>query len=430
MFSCLGIAASLLVMVGCGRTDSRWAKGAPARRVPPVADGLDEFRAEIRREPKSSDAHVRLAAEYFKRDRLYEAAEEFGKGLLLDHQNTEALLGLRHAMAMLEDSANTLSLAEQAMQLSPESPFAQAVIAEAARTFDRALAIHPHDPYLLVRAANCEGKLKHWDKAEKYYRHAAEVAPTLMSPRLMLGNLYLQQGLIGEAASEFEYVVKEQRSSAIGHQALGGVRRLQNRNAEALAEFVEAQRLRPKWIVPFHDAGSICLQMEKYDDALIHFRKALEISPGSPVAQAGLGEVWMVKGEENKAIDAYEKLLVDYPKQPIVLNNLANLYAKRKMFDRAMELAKRAVNVQPYSGIVRDTVGWISHLAGQDREALMHLQEAARFSPKNALIHYHLAKVLLVAGRQSEAAESLRVSLSSGLPTSEKADAERLLANP
>jgi tetratricopeptide (TPR) repeat protein len=143
----------------------------------------------------------------------------------------------------------------------------------------------------------------------------------------------------------------------------------------------------------------------------------------------GLAEALIVQEKLDQAIAVYEKMLADDPKQPIALNDLAYLYARKgQHLDRALDLARWAVKFSPEQGTPRDTLGWVCYRLGRPQEALAHLQEAVRLRPERGLYHYHLGKSLLAAGRYSEAAESFRTALSRGLPPAERSDAEDSLA--
>jgi Flp pilus assembly protein TadD len=64
-------------------------------------------------------------------------------------------------------------------------------------------------------------------------------------------------------------------------------------------------------------------------------------------------------------------------------------------------------NAPRLRGNVADTLGWVHHLMGNQREAARLLSEAAGLEPDNAEVHLHLAVVRLAAGDLGGAAASL-----------------------
>jgi len=65
--------------------------------------------------------------------------------------------------------------------------------------------------------------------------------------------------------------------------------------------------------VKLSDLGYRCLQNKKYDKAGEYFERALEINPDNPYALLNMGVVYEVKGDKDKAIKIYKKLLAINP---------------------------------------------------------------------------------------------------------------------
>jgi Tfp pilus assembly protein PilF len=419
-----------ILLLGCGRVDPKWERTRGKSRSERLPPALEQLRDEVQHETNSSEARVRLGNGFLADDYLRDAAEEYRKAIQLDPQNVEALMGLWQVAARLNDTANTLILAQRAGQLNANDPNARVTLEEAARTFDQALSQHPGDPWLLLNAALCQAKMKHWNRAEDYTRRAADVVPGAITPRLMLGNLYLDQNLVEEAAQQFEQLATDEPNNALVHEALGRVQRVRDRNPDALTEFLLAQRLRSDWVVPYLDAADVALRNGDLGGAEQQFTKALQIEPQSVTAKLGLVEVFTAQGKPDRAIELCEKMLADHPNHPMVLNNLAFLYAERgKNIPRAVEIATSLGNSFGNSPVIADTVGWVFYRAGKYEDAARYLQRAVQLAPASGLPSYHFAKALLAAGRRADASTALRNALARGLPPTEKADAETLLAS-
>jgi tetratricopeptide (TPR) repeat protein len=390
---------------------------------------IDDAREEVARTPDSSEARAHLAAEYLKYDWLRDASDEFRAAIRLDPQNADAVMGLWQVAARLNDTSDALLLARKANQSNPSDPNTLVALGEAARAFEQELAARPNDPWLLLSAALCQAKLKYWDRAEEYSRRAAADVPSAITPRLMLGSLYLDQGLVDQAATEFERLATDQPNNAMVHEALGRTRRAQGRFPDALEELMTAQRLRPEWSAPWLDAGDVHLRQGQYDAAERSFTKALQISPRSLPAALGLIQTLAARGDMVGAIDQCEKSLLIFPNQPQLRNNLAFFYAQTgRNLDRATEIAEQLVRSFPNEAVMRDTLGWAYHRAGHDEQAVEQLQRAVALAPSVARTELHLGQALLGAGHRAEAGAALRNALAHGLSGVDKAEAERLLA--
>ena len=93
---------------------------------------------------------------------------------------------------------------------------------------------------------------------------------------------------------------------------------------------------------------------------------------------------------------------------------------------RAIELAERAYNMAPNRAEIMDTYGWLLVKSGGIEQGLRLLEEAARLTPNNGDIRYHLAATLAKAGDQSRARDELGALLDSGADFPEKAAAQAL----
>ena len=110
--------------------------------------------------------------------------------------------------------------------------------------------------------------------------------------------------------------------------------------------------------------------------------------------------------QKNKRFPKAKRTLVsqlkNHPENPILLNNLANLYLD--MNDkRALETAKKALIASPNSPAVQDTVGWIYTEQLKDYQKGIPLLKQAYKSTRDNQIKQHLIKALNDAGRSLEA---------------------------
>ena len=109
------------------------------------------------------------------------------------------------------------------------------------------------------------------------------------------------------------------------------------------------------------------------------------------------------------------------------LNALAQLLAEAGVLDEAGRFAARAVEAAPTNANALDTCGWI--LLRQDRveEAIETLTRASRLMPDHPVLHYHLGRAYLRAGREVPARRALERATMLSTTFPERAEALRLL---
>lgn len=137
-----------------------------------------------------------------------------------------------------------------------------------------------------------------------------------------------------------------------------------------------------------------------------------------------LAELYMQRGEFANASKALEVLLSKVPNQPMLLNNLANVYDLLGDI-RALDMAKKAYGLAPKSSDINDTYGWLLTKAGQAEKGLPLLREAHIRNSDNAEVRYHIAEALNKLGRRKEAFKELTETLrhQHPFPSIEKAKA-------
>lgn len=107
-------------------------------------------------------------------------------------------------------------------------------------------------------------------------------------------------------------------------------------------------------------------------------------------------------GQLSKTQDVLESLLQSFPKNPVLLNNLANLYLDRND-KRALETAKTALSLSPENPSILDTVGWIYTLQHKNYTEGVAILEKAYRASSDEQIKQHLIKALSDSGRVAEA---------------------------
>ena len=392
-----------------------------------AASELDLLMREVANTPDSAEAHTQLAVAYLMREQLQEAVREFEEAIRLDDNNTQALLGLWQAKARISEPPETLSLSQLALQTTPHDANSVAVLERAIRYFNVLLQQNQDDPWLLLNVAMCQARLKNWEAVEVAYHGLSRLAPKTFPPDLLMVNLYLQQGLVQEAALGCERLIKSQVALPTAYQLLGSIYSSTGKLPEALEAFKKAIELRPQSSAPYQQAARVCFLLDRNADAAQFLQAALRVVPRSSAVRFDLAKIRLAENDTTKAILIYEDILRDYPDHPVALNNLAELLARSNKLKRALELATRAARVYPNNPAIQDTYGWILYLSEQPVEALKHLREAVRLAPAMSIAHYHLGKVLIANNHTQLGVDALQAALAQGLPKTEEADADSII---
>ena len=388
---------------------------------------LENVLNSNRQNLQSSEAQTQLAFAYLKLGRLWEAHHAFQEVIRRDHDNIDALIGLWQTLAQLQQSDGTLRLARLASQVTARDLRAKSLLEEAAAHLEQVNLQSSGDPWLLLNLLNCRVRLGQWKEVEACSLQLAQALPKTFPVRLMLANLYLQQGEIAKATAESNQLVLENPNLPIAHQLAGQIWLSQDKLELALKEFEVAAVLRPQFVEAHVQAGQICHRLQRLDDGINHLVAALKLTPNSVSIRLNLAAIYLAQSKTDTAIGLYREVLAIEPEQPIALNELANLLAQTGKTTEALQFAHLAVNRDPQNSHVRDTAGWVAFLSGNYEEALLHLWEAVRLTPNQGLSHFHLGKVHLAQGRTTEARQSFQRALEYGLPANLLQEAQSAL---
>lgn len=171
--------------------------------------------------------------------------------------------------------------------------------------------------------------------------------------------------------------------------------------------------------------------LERRGGATSDLRAALEevvrLAPERSAALIRLAMLDEAAGDRNAAVGRYERVLELEPDNVIVLNNLAYLRAVHQgRPDDALELAERAVAVAPGQPSLLDTLAWIHHLRGDDRQAATFIDRALNASEPGAEIRIHAASIYVGVGRAHEARAQLDKALALDATLAQREDVKAL----
>lgn len=225
--------------------------------------------------------------------------------------------------------------------------------------------------------------------------------------------LAAEAALAGREMEQAERWTKELRAthpdSAEGFRVAGDLALARGQHLVAADAFQRALERQPSSALVLRRATTFVVQ-GKAAAAIPLLQGWLRTHERDAAVRKGLGELFMREARWADARREYERLIGEGAGDAAVHNNLAN--ALLELADPgAVELARKAVALDPSSVPALDTLGWALARAGRADEAIGILRDARLRDPGNAEVRFHLASVLAAKGRRDEARAELR-----GLP--------------
>lgn len=140
-----------------------------------------------------------------------------------------------------------------------------------------------------------------------------------------------------------------------------GLTYYQNGDADAALKVVNLGLARFPEDYRLHYIKGLSLQsQDKYTGATGVYEKAVELYPEDINILSALALAYDTQGLFSKSEEAYERAIKIDPMNALILNNYAyNLSERDKNLDKALSMAKIAIEKEPENASYLDTIGWI-----------------------------------------------------------------------
>ena len=381
------------------------------------------------------DAAVGLTSILIAEGRLDEAHQRIGQTMAAHPEAREPRRLLVETLLRQRREAEALAAAGDLLRRAPDDPAALLTMGraqmasghpgDAAVTYGRLTGISPKaaaGQLGLGQALFAAGDIA---AARLPLERAVALAPETLAAKLLLAEVLFRTGDPDTATEVAQHTARDHPQDASAKVALGDLYGRTGRYDEAAAVYEAALRQLP-------DAATL----RRYHVALTHAGRAeearrvvedwLERRPDDADTRFFLAGELMRQGDYGAAAGQYETLRADHPERAVLWNNLAWLYGALGD-ERALAYAEKAVELQPDSAQIVDTLGWLLVERGDTERALPLLARAWAQAAGNPSIGYHYAEALARAGQAAEAAATLRGLVAANRPFEERQVAENLL---
>ena len=207
--------------------------------------------------------------------------------------------------------------------------------------------------------------------------------------------------LYSEVRSGQNAVVSQRRASAL-------IAFEQEDPEFALQRLEEFAKQNPNFAIDMVVArAQLLASLERYDEALDYYDKAMTFRPDDESTALGRSELLLRMGRLDDAIAGYRQAADRWPDSPLALNALGYTLADRTdRYREAEKLIRKALKLDPDSPAIIDSLGWVLYKLGDYEGALEQLRIAYDSFP-DPEVASHLVDVLVELGRREEAFELL-----------------------
>ena len=150
--------------------------------------------------------------------------------------------------------------------------------------------------------------------------------------------------------------------------------------------------------------GSSYQQLKEYDKATVVLRQSLKIYPESRGARHTLAIASDALSYWTESDSLYEGLIKSDENDVQALNNYSYSLVERNIqLNKALNMAKKAIDLEPKNAAYLDTIGWIYYKMDNIEKALSFIRKSIELDNDNAVVLEDLGDVLIANNQIEEA---------------------------
>ena len=133
-------------------------------------------------------------------------------------------------------------------------------------------------------------------------------------------------------------------------------------------------------------------------------RTALTLDPDSRSTKHLLANVFNYLEDWNSSDEMYEELISSDQTDSQALNNYSYTLAERGVnLSSALDMAQKAISLDPNNPAYLDTIGWIYFKLKKYKKALDYIERSISGNAENPVVLEHLGDVLMKISRSDDA---------------------------
>jgi tetratricopeptide (TPR) repeat protein len=221
-----------------------------------------------------------------------------------------------------------------------------------------------------------------WHDDVTLYTKTLAVSPNAYHIRNNLGTVYWRQGRVEAAEREWLEALRLAPKNAIILNNLGLAETQQKHYAEAVEYLKRAMRLKPNYTEPHLKLGTAYAEMGRRAEAELQLRAAVALSPLSVEARNALGKLYFDAARLGEAEEQFQRSVEGTPNW-MAYAGLGDVYLRRGERGRAEQAFRAALALNPFDSHARFCLGELYEAGGRTAEAIREYQAGLATDPAN-----------------------------------------------
>lgn len=338
--------------------DYKWNKKDPDKAI-------EYYLKAVSIDPNHENALFELGYVYNEKGEYRKAIDYYSKVVALNPGAKDAFNNIGLAYSRLNDHQN------------------------AEKWYKKSLDIDPNYTLALNGIGLVAWKAKKYKEAEGWYKKAIQSDPKYHMAYYNMGILYEDMKQYEESKNYYKKTIEINPGYVNAMINLGIILETKDKNfSDAEHWYKKASEVNPDNHLVYYNMGFLYSNKEfgKYDidKAIGYYQKVVSLKPDHDLAYFYMGNLYTDKKDYPEAINAFEKAIQLYGKDPAYHNNLGLVYEAQKEYVKAEGYYRESIKIDPSYGTAWESLGYALYYQYKDNEAIEAWKKASSLGKTGA----------------------------------------------
>ena len=369
---------------------------------------IAEFEKIVALQPKDIEDRMVLGQLYTVKHDPKKAEEEFKTAQTIEPDSEEVILNLARLYAESGDIAHAVKLIE-------------------------AVPVNDRSPKMEVALGAAYDQMKQSKNAIAAYQRAADMDPGDAHTLDALGQALLADNQLDEALKQFKLLAESDPENTEALVHIAEIQRRQGKYEDGLATIRKARKQDPTSLEAGYNEALLLDVLGRFDEAAQTYEKMVDLTSHANGAYTNeektnrgfflerLGQVYHEESKTDQSIAAYQKM-IDMGGDTGLrgLEAQVEVYSEAKMFDKAVDLARKAVESKPKDLDLKLMLAGTLVEQGKNDEALTMTKALLDNSDKDRVIWLKLGQFYTEMRRWKDAEDAYAKATPLSVKTEDK----------
>lgn len=227
-------------------------------------------------------------------------------------------------------------------------------IPKAREFFNKALMIDPNYATAIDNLGTMDYLVGDYDEARKKFLKAISINPNSSTAYFHLAQIYDKRSMYSKGLDAIDHSLRIKPNSSVAYNLKGEILKKQGNETASIEAFKKAISIKPENTKPYMNLAMVYEKRFDNELAISNLKSALSVNPSLNQAKLYIGDLALLKGDNNEALKYYSSLVGVEGYNADALRGMANAYFAQAKISAGQGLIGRDKDMaNAYSNIER-----------------------------------------------------------------------------